>query len=127
MKDGKNIILCIDDDDDFLDSMRAIIENAGYLVETAGSAEAGLRKYKELKPDLVIVDLMMEEVDAGISFVKEIKALGKTPPIYMLSSVGDDLNSSTDYSQLGLDDVFQKPIKLNVLLETLKARLKKKE
>lgn len=126
MKNGKNVILCIDDDPDFLDSLRIIIESADYLMETAPSAEEGLRKYREINPDLVIVDLMMEEVDAGTSFVKEIKALGKTPPIYMLSSVGDSLSTNTDYTQLGLDGVFQKPIKPNILLETLKTRLKKK-
>jgi len=126
MRNGKNVILCIDDDPDFLDSMKIIIESAGFIVETADSAEAGIKKYKELKPDVVIVDLMMEEVDAGTSFVKEIKALGKTPPTYMLSSVGDSLSSNIDYTQLGLDGVFQKPIKPNILLETLKTRLKKK-
>lgn len=126
MKNGKNVILCIDDDPDFLDSLRIIIESAGYIMESAESAETGLKKYKEVKPDIVIVDLMMEEVDAGTIFVKDIKALGKTPPIYMLSSVGDSLTTNTDHTQLGLDGVFQKPIKPNILLETLKTRLKKK-
>jgi two-component system, chemotaxis family, chemotaxis protein CheY len=68
---------------------------------------------------------MMEEVDSGTNLVKEIKALGPTPPIYMLSSVGDGLNLSTDYSQLGLSGVLQKPINPQVLLSTLKARLGK--
>ncbi|MDD4871312.1 MAG: response regulator [Kiritimatiellae bacterium] len=126
MKNGKNVILCIDDDPDFLDSLRIIIESADYITESADSAEAGLKKYKEVNPDLIIVDLMMEEVDAGTNFVKEIKALGKTPPIYMLSSVGDSLSTNTDYTRLGLDGVFQKPIKPNILLETIATRLKKK-
>jgi DNA-binding response OmpR family regulator len=124
MKDGKHLILCIDDDQDLLDSMKIIIEDHGYITATANSAEAGLRKYKTEKPDLVIVDLMMEEVDSGTNFVKEIRALGPTPPVYMLSSVGDNLNISTDYSQLGLTGVLQKPINPNLLVSTLKAKLK---
>jgi DNA-binding response OmpR family regulator len=124
MKNGKNLILCIDDDRDFLDSMRIILEGNGYWIETASSAEEGLRKYKALSPDLVLVDLMMEEVDAGTSFVKEAKALGKTPPIFMLSSVGDSLNVNVDYSSLGLAGVLQKPINPNTLLTTIKAKLK---
>jgi len=124
MKNDKYVILCIDDDQDFLDSLRIIIESNNYIVESAGSAEDGLRLYKQQKPDLVIVDLMMEEVDAGANFVKEIKALGATPPVYMLSSVGDNLNISTDYSQLGLTGVLQKPINPKLLLATLKAKLK---
>jgi DNA-binding response OmpR family regulator len=125
MRKGKHVILCVDDDQDFLDSMKIIIESSNYLVDTANTAEEGLRRYKAERPDLVIVDLMMEEVDSGTSLVKEIKALGPTPPIYMLSSVGDGLNLSTDYSQLGLSGVLQKPINPQVLLSTLKARLGK--
>jgi len=44
--------------------------------------------------------------------------------VYMLSSVGDNLNISTDYSQLGLTGVLQKPINPHLLLSTLKAKLK---
>ncbi len=123
MKDGKNVILCIDDDPDFLESVKTIIETEDYIVRTAGSAEDGLLSYKEEKADLIIVDLMMEEVDAGTSFVKEVRALGENPPIYMLSSVGDALSMSADYGELGLSGVFQKPIEPSLLLSTLKAKL----
>jgi DNA-binding response OmpR family regulator len=125
MKSKQYTILCIDDDQDFLDSLKIILEGNGYAFEPASSAEEGLRRFKAVKPDLVIVDLMMEEVDAGVSFVKEIRALGaQTPPIYMLSSVGDNLSMSTDYSQLGLAGVLQKPINPPTLLATLKGKLK---
>jgi two-component system alkaline phosphatase synthesis response regulator PhoP len=124
MKNGKYVVLCIDDDSDLLDSMRMILEGAKYLVETAGSAEEGLRKYKDVKPDVVVVDLMMEEVDAGTTFVRDIKALGPTPPVYMLSSVGDNLNTNVDYSQLGLTGVLQKPVNPKTLVKTLDSRLK---
>ncbi len=124
MKDGKHVVLCIDDDPDFLMAVRAIIEPKGYAVVEAASAEEGLRAYKEARPDLVIVDLMMEEVDAGTHFVKEIKALGETTPIYMLSSVGDDLSMTTDYTELGLDGVLQKPVEPQMLLGILARKLK---
>ena len=124
MQDGKHVILYIDDDQDFLDSMRVLLEASGYQIVEARSAEEGLRAYKEARPDLVIADLMMEEVDAGINFVKELKILGNTAPIYMVSSVGDDLSISTDYSELGLAGVFQKPIDHNHLLAILRTKLK---
>jgi CheY-like chemotaxis protein len=124
MKDGKHVILCIDDDPDFLESIRMILESGDYVIETAESGEEGLRKYKQARPDLVLVDLMMEEVDAGTNFVRDVRALGPTPPLLMLSSVGDDLNISTDYSQLGLQGVLQKPIDPDVLLSTLDTKLK---
>jgi DNA-binding response OmpR family regulator len=123
MKDGKHVILCIDDDQDFLDSMQIIIETGEYVFECANSAEEGLRRASQLSPDLIVVDLMMEEVDAGVNFVKELKVRGGTTPVFMLSSVGDNLSVSTDYSELGLSGVFQKPVDPETLLSTLKKRL----
>ncbi|MFZ0428889.1 MAG: response regulator, partial [Acidobacteriota bacterium] len=124
MQDGKFVILCIDDDPDILESLKVVLEANDYVVLTAPSAEEGLRVYKESGPDLLIVDLMMEEIDAGTSFVKELQALGNEAPIYMLSSTGDTLQSTVSYGDLGLTGVFQKPINPNVLLTLLRAKLK---
>ena len=124
MRNGKHVILCIDDDQDFLDTLRLVLETSGYVMEEADSAETGLKRYKEAKPDLIIVDLMMEEIDSGTHFVKELRLLGNTAPIYMLSSAGDQLFMVTDYSDLGLAGVFQKPIQPNVLLSTLREKLR---
>lgn len=123
MSDKKPIILYVDDDPDYREVMRVILEASGYEMSEASSAEEGLRVYQSRPPDLVIVDLMMEEVDAGTSFVKELRLLGNTVPIYMLSSVGESMNLSADYMTLGLAGVFQKPIDRNSLLAVLKARL----
>ncbi len=125
MQDGKFVILCIDDDPDILESLKVVLEANDYVVLTAPSAEEGLRVYKESGPDLLIVDLMMEEIDAGTSFVKELQALGNEAPIYMLSSTGDTLQSTVSYGDLGLTGVFQKPINPNVLLTLLRAKLKR--
>ena len=67
---------------------------------------------------------MMEEVDAGKVFVNELKLKGNKSPVYMLSSVGDDLNKYVDYKELGLDGVLQKPINNEDLLNILKTRLR---
>jgi two-component system, chemotaxis family, chemotaxis protein CheY len=123
MRKGKPVILCIDDDDDVLTTLRIVLERHNYAVMDASTAEDGLKKFKEEAPDLIIVDLMMEEVDAGTNFVKEVRAAGSQVPIFMLSSVGDQLNLSADYSALGLSGVFQKPVNPDVLLKTLKTRL----
>jgi DNA-binding response OmpR family regulator len=123
MKDNKFVILYVDDDQDMLDSLRIVLEANGYAMEEASSAEAGLKKYRAVNPDFVIVDLMMEEVDAGTNLVKELKIAGNKAPVYMLSSVGDQLNLQTDYNALGLSGVFQKPMNFEVLLGTLKKKL----
>ncbi len=123
MKDGKYVVLCIDDDEDVLYSLRLVLENNGYEMVEAASAEEGIKAYKQHNPDFILVDLMMESVDAGKNFVKELKLLGNEAPIYMLSSVGDSLAQNIDFSELGLMGVFQKPIDSNTLLSTLKRKL----
>ncbi|MEW6249019.1 MAG: response regulator [Planctomycetota bacterium] len=123
MKNGKPVILCVDDDQDLLDALRLVLEKSGYAMVEARSAEQGLRRWQESPPDLVIVDLMMEEVDAGTNLVRNLKAAGNTAPVYMLSSVGDDLNVNIDYSELGLAGVFQKPIDNQQLLTVLRTKL----
>jgi DNA-binding response OmpR family regulator len=124
MNNGKHVILCVDDDQDLLDAMRLVLEKNGYEMIAARSAELGLRAYEQARPDLIIVDLMMEEVDAGTSLVRNLKAAGNTKPVYMLSSVGDNLNINIDYNELGLTGVFQKPINNQQLLTVLKTKLR---
>lgn len=123
MQDGKYVILCVDDDPDLLDALKLVLQSQGYIMVGALTAEDGLRKYKEYDPDLIIVDLMMEEVDAGTNLVRSLKAEGNTKPVYMLSSVGDNLNITTDTAELGLAGVFQKPIDNQNLLAVLKSKL----
>lgn len=125
MVDGKHVILYVDDDQDLLLTMRVVLEQNGYVMKEASSAEQGLRVYRECAPDLVIVDLMMEEIDAGARLVKELQASGNKAPIYMLSSMGDNLSATTSYSDLGLAGIFQKPIMPDKLLRILDAKLKK--
>ena len=122
MKDGKYVILCIDDDPDLLLSLRVVLEANGYLV-AAASAEEGIRTYKESNPDVLIVDLMMEEIDAGIRVVQELQALGNKAPLYLLSSTGDYLCGMVDLNEQGVTAVFQKPLNPDFLLSLLKAKL----
>jgi DNA-binding response OmpR family regulator len=123
MKDGKTVILCIDDDPDILSYLRIVLESEGFVMAEAPSAEEGLRAYKEKLPDLVIVDLMMEEVDAGTNFVRELRALGNKAPILMLSSTGDNLAMAVDTTELGLAGVLQKPVSKDRLIALIKAKL----
>lgn len=123
MREGKHVVLYVEDDADYRDMVREILEAAGFEMVAASSAEEGIRAWDAEKPDLLIVDLMMEEVDAGTSLITDLRARGCDVPIYMLSSVGDDLAMSMDYGALGLAGVFQKPIDGRSLVSILKARL----
>ncbi len=124
MKDGKYVIMAIDDDPDFLTAIRLVLEASGYVMIEAKSAEEGLKVYKNTKPDLILVDLMMEEIDSGTSFVKELRLLNNKAPVYLLSAAGDEMADNIDYAQFGFAGIFQKPIKNERLLSVIKARLK---
>lgn len=123
MNEKKCVILAIDDDPDVLNGLRIILEASGMEMVEAYSAEEGLKKYKENKPDFILVDLMMEEVDAGLNFVKEMKILNNKAPIYMLSTVGDSLSQNINYSELGLDGLLQKPVNNKTLLKIIQSRI----
>jgi DNA-binding response OmpR family regulator len=122
---SKGTILCIDDDPDILESLKVILDSDGYETVTASSAEDGLKVFKARKPDLIIVDLMMEEIDAGTQFVRDLRAEGNQAPVYMLSSVGDNLNMTTDTSSLGLSGVLQKPVEPKELLRIVNTKVGK--
>jgi hydrogenase maturation protease len=121
---AQKTILIIDDDADIRASIRIVLEAAGFSVGEAGDGKEGLKIAEEVKPDAVIVDLMMETVDAGSKVSSQLKEDGFAGPIYLLSAAGDTVKYNIDTKELGLAGIFQKPIKHEVLISTLKTALK---
>ncbi len=121
-------ILIIDDDKDFRFSTRMILENEGFEVEEAISGEEGLKKAEEFKPDLFIIDLMMETWSAGFDLINKLRdnESFKTTPMIMLSSV--DLQSQYDFLEVeaakGINVVEKKPLAPDALIKYIKALLK---
>jgi len=124
MESGKAIVVVVDDDRDVLEMVEAMLADEPYEVRTFRSAAEADNAIKTFDPDFMLIDLMMEEVDAGANLVTKLREKGVTAPAYMLSSVGDELNRSTDFTALGLDGVIQKPIRKATLLAILEARMK---
>ena len=123
MKDGKHVIMVVDDDQDVLDGLRAILESGGYKMVEALSAKEATKVFKDEKPDLLIVDLMMEQIDAGLNFVKMVRDSGSKAPMYMLSSVGDELSKNINSSDLGVEGILQKPLDSEFILRVLEIQL----
>jgi DNA-binding response OmpR family regulator len=123
MQDGKHVILIVDDDPDVRDVIALVLAKHGYVVVGAENARQGLQRFKEANPDLIIIDLMMEEVDSGTHLVKDLQALGNEVPIYLLSSVGDGLSMTVNYSDLGVAGILQKPLLPSTLLSLVRAKL----
>ncbi len=123
MTNKKPLVLCVDDDPDLLSYLEIVLEAEGFEYVGAASAEEGLVAYKRRTPDAIILDLMMEEVDAGTGFARELRLLDNHAPVFMLSSVGDNLSMTVDYTDLGLAGVFQKPLERDRLLSVLRSAL----
>ncbi len=119
----KKTILAIDDDPDIRAALRVVLEAAGFTVGEAANGEEGLQVAQSIKPDAIIVDLMMETVDSGSIVAKKLKDLNFEGPVYMLSSAGDAVQYNVDARELGLAGIFQKPIEPKTLVNTLKREL----
>ncbi len=123
MSNREPVILCIDDDADFRLAMRQLLEAHGYRVLEAPDGESGLRAFREHDPDLVIVDLMMQEIDSGVDFLREVRTGGSKVPVYLMSSVGDSLSMTTNAAELGFTGVLQKPFSNDWLLAVIRSQL----
>ena len=123
MQGDKHVILYVEDDQDYRNLMRAALESHGYVYVEASSGAEGIQQFKAHKPDLVILDLMMEEIDTGTAIVGDLRSAGCKAPIFVLSSVGNVLQRSTDYTQLGLDGVLQKPVDFDNLIRLIESKL----
>jgi DNA-binding response OmpR family regulator len=123
MRNGKHVILIVDDDPDVRDAITLVLAMHGYVTVVAENARQGLQKYKEADPDLIIVDLMMEELDSGTHLARELQALGNEAPVYLLSSVGDGLSMTVNHSDLGVEGFLQKPLLPTTLLSLVRAKL----
>ncbi len=117
-------ILVIDDDPDVRATLRIILESAGFTVGEAAEGTAGMKIAEKIRPDAIILDLMMETVDAGSKVSTKLKSAGFTCPIYLLSAAGDSVRYNIDTQQLGLAGIFQKPADPKTLVATLKTSLK---
>lgn len=118
------LILIVDDDYDFLAINRHILEKAGYRVATASDPAEALARMEVEKPDLIITDLMMSNVDAGFSFSASVKDDPRFAGIPIIistsvsSALGLDFRPRTveDLQKMRVDAYFDKPLDARELL-----------
>ncbi len=116
-------ILVVDDDVDLCDSLKVVLEQAGYDTRTATSRAEGMEKIRTHLPDLVILDVMMETWQDGFEMSRDLKKDPrlKDTPILMLTSIeeitGVELKSSVgDPVWLPVDRFLDKPVAPDTLL-----------
>jgi two-component system alkaline phosphatase synthesis response regulator PhoP len=119
-------ILIIDDEEDIRELLKYNLKKEGYLVEVAENGEIGLALMKALKPDLIILDVMMPGMD-GIEVCDAIRST----PGFQQTLICFLTARNEDYSQIagldaGADDYVAKPVRPKVLISRINALLRRK-
>lgn len=103
-------VLVVDDDTDFQEFCKVTLTSAGHAVAVAASGAEGREAMGREKPDLVILDVMMESADAGFDAARWFAANHPQVPVLMLSSIADAADRQFDTSSLAVADLVNKPI-----------------
>ncbi len=113
-------ILIVDDEPFVLKSLSFVFEKEGYAVETARDGEEGLRKVRELRPRVVLLDVMMPKKN-GFEVCSEIREdiCLRDVHIIMLTATGQEADIKTGYDR-GADDYIIKPFSIHDVLEKIK-------
>ena len=126
----KGKILIVDDDKDYSESLMLMLESYGYSVEQAYNIREGKTSIINEKPQLIILDVMMEKMTDGFDLCRELKANPalSSIPILMLTAITDktgikySLEEDSEY--LPADDYISKPISFSDLISKAERLIK---
>ena len=121
--DKRRTILIVDSDPHARAVLRNALEAADFTVGEAANGRDGERTARRIKPDAILIDLLMEEVEASDVIADKLKDIGSRIPIYIVSTAGDALIGAVGLHELGVAGVFLKPVEPAVIVQTLKTRL----
>ncbi len=115
-------VLVVEDDHNIADLLQMYLEKAGYAATVAHDGGQGLAKFRAIKPDLVLLDVMMPVMD-GWSVCKAIRTESQTP-IIMLTAKGE-LDDKVQGLKAGADDYITKPFEMREVLARIEAVLRR--
>jgi CheY-like chemotaxis protein len=126
-------ILLVDDDPDQRLTLKLPLEAAGYAVAEAASLEEGTKAVKKVKPDLIILDVMMDTMTSGFQLALAIHSPDpksefkefKNTPIIMLTAIHSKtpMHFRPDEDYLPVDEFLEKPVEPDLLLATVRKHL----
>lgn len=125
MNTDNQTILLVDDEEDILEFLSYNLKKNGYNVHTASDGEEGIRKALKVKPDLIILDVMMPKMD-GIETCEQMRSISDlgNPIIIFLTARSEDYSQIAGYD-VGADDYITKPIKPKILVSKVKSLLRR--
>jgi chemosensory pili system protein ChpA (sensor histidine kinase/response regulator) len=117
---GRKTVLLVDDDADFVEQNRLLLEERGYRVRVAHSGRQCLAEVGAARPDLIILDMMMESENEGFDLSRELRNSEYTKgiPLVMITSVNDirPFRIEPDCTWLPVDALIEKPVDPPLLL-----------
>ena len=125
-------ILLVDDDSDFQSAVKIVLEKSGYQCIESRSAKQGLQLYSKEHPDLILLDVMMEDIGSGFRFAKKVRDMENRTakahtPILMVSSIQKltdlDFAERLGTSLLPVDSFLDKPVETDMLLQKIRTML----
>lgn len=114
---NKGNILVVDDEKSQREILKAILEDDGYIVQTAGSGREALKLFKTAIPDLILTDLKMPDID-GISLLDSFTKNLPSSPVIIMTAYGT-INSAVEAMKKGAFDYLTKPLERDELLITV--------
>ncbi|MCS6992306.1 MAG: response regulator [Anaerolineales bacterium] len=126
MNSLKRLILCIEDEPDMIDLLRIILESKGFEVEGAAGGEEGLQKLRQAKPDLVLLDLMMPDID-GWEVYQQMKSDEATRniPVIIVTAKAQNVDKVLGLQIAKVDDYIAKPFSPEELLHSVETVLER--
>ena len=120
-------ILIVEDEHDILQLVKLYLEKEGFRTVSAKTGTEGLRQVKQKKPDLVVLDLMLPEID-GLEVCKRLRSAPETAmlPIIMLTAKAEESDTIIGL-ELGADDYVTKPFSPKTLVARIKALFRRLE
>jgi len=125
---SEKTVLLVDDDADFVEMNRVLLEENGYAVRVAYSARQCLAQVASQRPDLIILDMVMESPSDGFDVSRELRnsEYTKKIPLVMITSVNDSIpfRIEPDRTWLPVDALIEKPVDPTLLLSVVDRILK---
>ena len=115
-------VLVVDDEDHIIELARIYLTREGYEVEGVGDGSQALARFGQVKPDLVVLDIMLPGAD-GLEICKEIRKLSQVPIIMLTAR--DEVTDKVVGLEVGADDYLTKPFHPQELVARAKALLRR--
>ena len=116
-------ILLVEDNANLAFGLSRSLQAEGFDVEVEGDGAAGLARASAVKPDLIVLDLMLPTMD-GYTVLEKLRAAGNRVPVLILTARGEETDKISGF-RLGADDYVTKPFSLSELIARVQAILRR--